>query len=116
LINEGNMRFKLQPLTGMAQLSPIFGCVIDDLDRDGILDIFGAGNFYDVKPDLGRMDARAAYFLKGNGNGGFEFIPDCNARLGFPSQFRDVLFISGKGKKKLVLAANNGPLLILQVE
>jgi enediyne biosynthesis protein E4 len=116
LINQGNMRFKLQPLTGMAQLSPIFGCVIDDLDRDGILDIFGAGNFYDVKPDLGRMDARAAYFLKGNGNGGFEFIPDCNARLGFPSQFRDVLFIAGKGKKKLVLAANNGPLLILQVE
>ena len=71
LINDGNLNFKLIPLTGMAQLSPIFGIVTDDFDHDGFIDIFAVGNFYDVKPDLGRMDARSVYFLKGNGKGKF---------------------------------------------
>jgi hypothetical protein len=35
LINDGNMHMSLVSLPGMAQLSPIFGIVIDDFDHDG---------------------------------------------------------------------------------
>lgn len=114
LINEGNMQFKLRPLPGMAQFSPIFGIVTNDFDRDGLIDIFAVGNFYDVKPDLGRMDARAVYFLKGNGKGNFEYFPAQNLDLQFKSQFRDVLLIKGKQKNRLVLARNGDALLCLE--
>ncbi|HEY5968370.1 MAG TPA: hypothetical protein VIU35_10340, partial [Chitinophagaceae bacterium] len=116
LINDGNQNFKLIPLTGKAQLSPIFGITTDDFDHDGFTDIFAVGNFYDVKPDLGRMDARAVYFLKGNGKGGFEYIPAQNSGLEFQSQFRDVILLAGKQKKKLVMARNNDALLFLETK
>jgi hypothetical protein len=114
LINDGKMQMRLLPLPGMAQLSPIFGVVSDDWDHDGLVDIFAVGNFYDVKPDLGRMDARAAYLLKGDGKGNFEYVPVQNACLGFQTQFRDVTLIAGQNRKRLTLAANNGPLVILE--
>ena len=116
LINESNMEFKLLPLTGMAQLSPIFGIVADDFDHDSSIDIFAVGNFYDVKPDLGRMDARAVYFLKGDGKGNFEFNPAQNTGLQFQSQFRDVILLKGKQRKKMVLSRNGGTLLFLEAQ
>jgi len=116
LINNGNMQLKLIPLTSMAQFSPIFGIVTDDFDHDGLIDIFAVGNFYDVKPDLGRMDAEAACFLKGNGKGDFYFVPAQNTGLQFQSQFRDVITVKGKQKKRLVLGRNNEALLILEAQ
>ncbi len=116
LINEGGLQFKLLPLTGMAQLSPIFGLVTGDFDHDGYLDIFAVGNFFDVKPDLGRMDARSVYFLKGDGKGGFEYVLTENAGLEFQSQFRDIILLGDKQKKKLVLGRNNDPLLFLEAQ
>lgn len=116
LINDGNMHMSLVSLPGMAQLSPIFGIVIDDFDHDGLLDIFAVGNFYDVKPDLGRMDARAVYFLKGDGKGKFECMPAQNNGLNFQTQFRDVALFSAHNNKRLALAANNGPLVILEAQ
>jgi len=110
------MQMKLLPLTGMAQLSPIFGIICDDFDHDSLPDIFAVGNFYDVKPDLGRMDARAVYFLKGDGRGNFDCVPAQNTGLNFQSQFRDVTLFSGQKKKRLALAANNGPLVILELQ
>jgi hypothetical protein len=116
LINDGNMRMRLKLLTGMAQLSPIFGITFDDFDGDNMPDIFAVGNFYDVKPDLGRMDARAVCFLKGDGKGNFEYLPEQNTGLNLQAQFRDVTLIAGGKKKRLALAANNGPLVILELE
>jgi hypothetical protein len=110
------MQFKLVPLTGMAQFSPTFGIVTNDLDGDGFVDIFAVGNFYDVKPDLGRMDARAIYFLKGNGKGSFEYLPDQNLDLHFQSQFRDVILLKGKHKNRLVLARNGDGLVFLEAK
>ena len=64
-------------------------------------DIFAVGNFYDVKPDLGRMDARAVCFLKGNGKGNFQYIASQNTGLAFQSQFRDVTLIARPEKKEI---------------
>ena len=116
LINEGNMKFNLRSLPGMAQFSPIFGIVTDDLDHDGLIDIFAVGNFYDVKPDLGRMDARGVCFLKGDGKGNFEYVPGQNLDIQFQSQFRDVLLLKGKQKKRLLLARNGDALLFLEAK
>jgi enediyne biosynthesis protein E4 len=38
-----------------AQVSPIFTIVIDDLDGDGMADLFLGGNFYGLKPEVGRI-------------------------------------------------------------
>jgi hypothetical protein len=60
------------------------------------------------------MDALAVSFLKGDGKGNFEFMTVQNAGLGFPAEFRDVTLISDQNRKRLALAANNGPLVILE--
>ncbi|MCW3088070.1 MAG: hypothetical protein JWQ78_1456, partial [Sediminibacterium sp.] len=56
-INEGHGNFTMQVLPVMAQLSPVFGVSVEDLDGDGKKDLFLAGNFFGVKPQTGRLDA-----------------------------------------------------------
>ncbi len=116
LVNEGNGNYKLVPLTGMAQLSPMFSIVLDDLDHDGNIDMFAGGNFYDVKPDLGRMDAKAIYYLKGDGKGGFEYAADANNSIEIKGQVRDLALVNANGKKVLVLARNNDSVIMLEAK
>ena len=40
LMNEGQGKFTLRPLPGEAQVSPVYGIEISDLDGDGHQDIF----------------------------------------------------------------------------
>jgi hypothetical protein len=39
----------------MAQLSPVFGILASDLNKDGRQDLFLAGNFFGLKPQTGRL-------------------------------------------------------------
>ena len=70
--NLGDGTFRLRPLPYEAQLPPVYGLLADDFDEDGAEDLLLAGNFFGVKPDLGRMDASYGLFLRGDGAGGFE--------------------------------------------
>ena len=66
-INDGKGKFTLKPLPVDAQLSPMYGVMVDDFDRDGNLDVMMGGNLYRVKPEVGRYDASYGVFLKGDG-------------------------------------------------
>jgi enediyne biosynthesis protein E4 len=118
LLNEGSAAgqtsFKLLPLPEMAQAAPIFAIVTDDFDKDGNIDIFTGGNFWDVKPDIGRLDANAACFLKSNGKAAFTFVWPTKSGLEIKGQVRDILQVTVKNKKTLVLARNNDKLMFLQ--
>ena len=114
LINDGENKFRLVSLPVMAQLAPVFTVIADDFDKDGITDIFTGGNFYDIKPDIGRLDANAACVLKGNGKGDFSFMPSNVSGLELTGQVRDALVINVKQKRMIMLARNNAPVILLE--
>ena len=116
LINNGNGNFKLTPLPEMAQSSAVFAIVTGDFDKDGNIDIFTGGNFWDIKPDIGRLDANAAGLLRGDGKGGFNFVSPGKSGLAVKGQVRDITEISVKNNKLLVLARNNDNIIFLQTK
>ena len=59
----------LQALPLEAQLSPVFGIVVDDFDGDNKKDIWLGGNFYALKPQAGRHNASKGVLLKQVANG-----------------------------------------------
>jgi hypothetical protein len=81
LLNKGSAGFDLRVLPNEAQFAPITGSIIEDLDRDGCLDVLLVGNQYPVEVETGRYDALKGLFLKGNCQGGFS--PASYAKSGF---------------------------------
>ena len=109
LINEGG-KLRFQSLPVEAQLAPIFSFLVDDLDGDGVKDIIGGGNFFEAKPEAGRYDASRGVVLKGQKEGGFNVVGAEKSGLYEESALRDLKIIPWKGKRILLVAANNGPL------
>jgi len=74
LLNHGD-HFEARPLPVEAQLAPVFGIVVGDLDGDGNEDLFLAQNFFGVSPSESRQDAGCGLWLRGDGRGGFVSVP-----------------------------------------
>ncbi|HRH61540.1 MAG TPA: hypothetical protein PL045_13275, partial [Chitinophagaceae bacterium] len=75
LMNNGNGKFEMKDLPTEAQLSPMFGTVVDDFNEDGIPDILTHGNFYNTDMETTRYDAGTGLLLLGKGNGEFTVVP-----------------------------------------
>jgi enediyne biosynthesis protein E4 len=107
LQNNGNGTFTAVPLPNLAQISPIRGIVIDDVDGDGNLDLVVAGNLYDTEPNTTPADAGNGLWLKGDGRGHFTPVPAVAS--GFLAT-RDVtgLALIRTPAGKAVLVANSG--------
>ncbi|GAB3321401.1 VCBS repeat-containing protein [Larkinella ripae] len=72
LLNSGKGDLIFQPLPKEAQLSPICGIEIIDVNGDQKPDLVLTGNFFDVLPEIGRYDASYGLVLLGQGQGRFE--------------------------------------------
>jgi enediyne biosynthesis protein E4 len=81
LHNAGGGRFRVTDLPNLAQIAPIKGIVVDDVDGDGNLDLIVAGNLYDVEPNTPRADAGNGLWLRGDGKG--HFAPVAPYQSGF---------------------------------
>jgi len=115
LLKNDEGKWTLVPLPERAQIAPVFSIVADDFNKDGNPDIFTGGNFFDVKPDLGRLDANAASLFFGNGKGAFEYVSKFKSGLNIQGQVRDAVIISPGTKKLLILARNNDSVICLQL-
>ena len=96
--NGGN--YTLQPLPLEAQMSPVFGIVIDDLDGDNKNDIWLGGNLYAVKPQVGRYNASKGVFLKQVDGKKFEYISPSSSGITVSGEVRDAVTINSKPKKR----------------
>ena len=65
----------MKKLPRVAQMSPIFETIIEDIDGDGNLDIISAGNMYEAEVETVRYDAGRGCILLGDGKGGFKSVP-----------------------------------------
>lgn len=106
LINDGNGKFKIVPLPLAAQMSPTCAILLEDIDKDGHVDILLGGNWYRVKPEIGRFDASYGTFLKGDGRGAFIPVVNREIDLMIDGEIRDIKKIK-IGKDDLILVARN---------
>jgi hypothetical protein len=115
LINSGKGTFKIEPLPAAAQLSPMYGILVTDLDGDGKKDILMGGNFYESKPEVGIYDASYGLLLKGDGNGGFKSIDEKESGLLIRGAIRDMAILKEGKKQLLIFSLNNDSLKICQL-
>jgi len=115
-VNNGKGQFTIQPLPVMAQLSPVFGILVSDLNGDGIKDIFLAGNFYSLKPQGGRFDASYGTTLLANGQHHFNYIEPSQSGLFINGEARDIASVKVKGSDCIIVAMNNAPLYMFRSE
>ena len=110
LINEGEFRFRFEPLPALAQIAPSLGVNIADVNGDGHLDILMAQNYYGPQPESGQMDGGVGLLLVGNGRGNFEPVWPDHSGIVVPGDARKVQIVEldGDGRPDLVFAVQNG--------
>ncbi|NBC24897.1 MAG: hypothetical protein GVX78_04700 [Bacteroidetes bacterium] len=99
--------FEAQPLPNLAQISPIMGIEVLDINQDGNLDIIAAGNMYNTEVETPRYDAGNGVVLLGDGNGSFRALDVHESGLYAPKNVKDIAVLKAKGKAKYLLVANN---------
>lgn len=113
LINDGKGRFTRKPLPTEAQITPIYGLALEDIDLDGHIDILAGGNQYRAKPEVGRYDAGYAVYLRGDGAGNFTFVPNAASGLYVDGEIRDIRIVKVAGKRMAIFARNNDSIIAL---
>ncbi|MEO6837408.1 MAG: VCBS repeat-containing protein [Ginsengibacter sp.] len=113
-INDGKGNFKMEALPEMAQISPVFGILVTDLNGDGIKDIFLGGNFYGLKPEVGRFDASYGVTLLGDKQNHFNYIRPAKSGLFVRGEVRDVNEIPTQNGNYILMARNNDSLQIFK--
>lgn len=111
-LNDGKGNFTLQPLPLMAQIAPVFAITVIDLNNDGYKDIFMGGNFYGLKPEMGRWDASFGCTLLGNKNGTFTYLKPAESGLFIKGEVRDIQQVKTNAGNNIVVACNNDALQV----
>ena len=114
LENLGTGDFRKHPLPHQAQVSKIFALHVEDLNRDGHLDILAGGNLYGVSTYQGRYDGSYGVLLAGNGKGGFTAIPPAESRFLLDGEVRDIKKLRTPGGELLLVARNKLPVQVLK--
>lgn len=106
LWNNGGS-FSLQALPLEAQLAPVFAIATADFNADGQMDIWLGGNFYPLKPQVGRHDASRGVLLLGKGNQQFEKMSYRESGIRVEGEVRDAQVLKVDGEQILLVARNN---------
>lgn len=99
--------FTFHPFPTAAQVSPVNGIIVTDLNNDGHLDIITAGNKYSMEVETGRIDAGIGTIMMGNGNGEFTVIKNIDSGFWATKDVRDLALLNAPGNKKRIIVANN---------
>lgn len=113
--NRGNGTFSTSELPEWAQIAPIKGMVVHDVDADGSLDLILAGNIYETHPDVARSDAGNGLWLKGNGNGGFDPVHASQSGLFTPGNVKDIQLVRTSSGYALIVCNNNDQVRVFQL-
>lgn len=111
-INKGNGVFNMQPLPQQVQLAPVYAALSADLNKDGINDLFMAGNFYGLKPEAGRYDAGYGFTLLNSKNSNMLYMQPSQSGLFIKGEVRDIKTIHTARGNYIIVARNNDALQI----
>ncbi|MBL0037002.1 MAG: VCBS repeat-containing protein [Flavobacteriales bacterium] len=112
LLQNADGTFTGKALPNQAQVAPINGIVVLDVNGDGNQDLVCAGNNWGAEVETVRYDAGIGCVLLGDGKGGFLPLP--TNRSGFLAwgNVKDLALIQhGPDKRPTILVANNNDAL-----
>jgi len=99
--------FEAVALPNLAQISPIMGIEVLDINQDGNLDIVAAGNMYNTEVETPRYDAGNGVVLLGDGKGNFRALPTYESGFYAPKNVKDIAILNAAEGGKYLLVANN---------
>ena len=112
--NNGNGDFTMTALPVQAQFSPVFAALAVDINGDKKQDIFLGGNFYGLKPEVGRYDASYGVILLGGPDHSFNYITPAQSGLFITGEVRDMKEINTSKGKYIIISRNNDALQIFK--
>jgi hypothetical protein len=112
LINDGHMKFTMQPLPWQAQLTSYRDAVVVNANNDSLPDLLLGGNYYDNNVEMGRNDADWGTVLLNKGHGMFD-VEDANGVL-IKGQVRHIQKIDIGKKEAFILARNNDSVMVVR--
>lgn len=113
-IQQADSTFVFNKLPPDAQLAPVNAIIARDLDGDGVLDLFCAGNNFGPEPNTGRFDGGVGVLLKGDGHGGFAALEPAKAGIVIQGDVRAAAAIGlgGTSGPAIVVTRCDGPVLL----
>ncbi|TRX58250.1 RNA-binding protein [Fulvivirga sp. M361] len=108
--NLGGSKFRVRKLPAPAQISPVTGIQVYDINYDGNLDVLIQGNDYSTELIGGIQDASLGLVLEGDGNGNFSPVPPRFSGLLLDGDRRALSMIHINGKPALISTENSGQL------
>ncbi|HRI79248.1 MAG TPA: FG-GAP-like repeat-containing protein, partial [Cyclobacteriaceae bacterium] len=107
--NKGNGEFGIKPLPFSAQISPAYGLIAEDIDKDGNVDILFVGNSYANDGFAGRDDAGTGVCLLGDGKGNFKLINNTESGFRADLDAKSINSVVVGNDEFLFITNNNGP-------
>ena len=114
-LNNKAGKFIRKPLPAEAQLSSMYSILTYDFDGDGKPDLLLGGNFYESKPEVGIYAASYGCYLKGQGNGNFDYVPLDKSGLAIEGAVRDMILIRQKNNLLMLTGRNNASIQIEKI-
>ena len=111
VLNFGAGQFEVRYLPTAAQETPVRAILADDVDGDGDQDLLLGGNFYYVKPEMGRYDAGRGLLLRNDGAANFTAVPYRESGINVAGEIRNLVKLAGN---RYLLARNNDTPVILE--
>ena len=103
-LNKGNGTFEIKKLPAQVQFSNVKAITVTDLNGDGNIDIISGGNYFDLKPQFGRLDANQGSVLLGKGDGSFDWTDSNRSDFVVKGMVKSLLWT---GKNYLLIIRNN---------
>lgn len=114
-LNNGTGDFQFADLPLPVQASSIHAIFVHDFNHDEYPDLLLGGNFYDIQPAIGRMDASYGHLLLNDGNSGFQVIKNSECNLLLEGQIRDLKLINAGNQEFILVARNDAPISCLEL-
>jgi hypothetical protein len=114
LENQGQGRFRFRPFPLAAQVAPVFGIQVADLNADGFLDALLVGNSFASETYAGWYDAGHGTLLLGDGRGGFRAVGYPQAGLAVTGDAKALARLETPRGLLFLASTHGGPVHVLR--
>ena len=108
---DNGLQFEWISLPRLAQISPTFGIVFGDFDRDGNTDLHLTQNSYSTQPETGLWRGGLSQLVLGNGDGSFRCVPPDKSGLVIADDGKASALVdtNSDDRFEIIATQNNGP-------